>query len=129
MNYSPLIQTNARLAREPRLLLSMITTTRQWARLAALVLALAFAMALVSGSPAVQADDVKTARQITNVNINTANAQALALALKGVGESRAQEIVRHREVYGPFASADELLEVKGIGKSTLDMNRKLITLE
>jgi competence protein ComEA len=63
------------------------------------------------------------------VNINTADAQTLAAGLKGVGEARAAEIVRYRETYGPFASAEELEEVKGIGKSTLDMNRDVITLE
>ena len=63
------------------------------------------------------------------VNINSADARTLAQGLKGVGESRAEEIVRHRETYGPFASADELTEVKGIGQSTLDRNRDLITLE
>ncbi|MEM8662278.1 MAG: helix-hairpin-helix domain-containing protein, partial [Pseudomonadota bacterium] len=49
--------------------------------------------------------------------------------LKGVGDTRAQEIVRYREQYGPFASVDELTDVKGIGKSTLDDNRARITLE
>jgi competence protein ComEA len=63
------------------------------------------------------------------VNINSADAQTLAKGLKGVGASRAEEIVRHRETYGPFASVDELTEVKGIGQSTLDSNRDLITLE
>ena len=63
------------------------------------------------------------------MNINTADVETLAKNLQGVGETRAQEIVRHRETYGPFASVDELMEVKGIGQSTLDRNRDLITLE
>lgn len=69
------------------------------------------------------------ATSAAKVNINTADAQALASGLKGVGEARATEIVRYRETYGPFASAEELVEVKGIGKSTLDMNRDVIILE
>jgi competence protein ComEA len=77
----------------------------------------------------VHAQEARLNGTTSTVNINTANAQTLAAALNGVGESRAKEIVRHRETYGPFASADELMEVKGIGKSTLDSNRKLITLE
>jgi competence protein ComEA len=67
--------------------------------------------------------------EVTKVNINTADAQTLAANLKGVGEARAMEIVRYREAYGPFASADELTEVKGIGPATLEMNRDSITLE
>jgi competence protein ComEA len=66
---------------------------------------------------------------LATVNINTADAPTLAASLKGVGQSRAVEIVRYREAYGPFSSADELAEVKGIGQSTLEQNRKVITLE
>ncbi|MEM8561725.1 MAG: ComEA family DNA-binding protein [Pseudomonadota bacterium] len=64
-----------------------------------------------------------------SVNINTADADAIASTLKGVGNARAQEIVRYREQYGPFVSVDELTDVKGIGKSTLEDNRARITLE
>ncbi|TXS96226.1 helix-hairpin-helix domain-containing protein [Parahaliea maris] len=63
------------------------------------------------------------------VNINSANAATLAAQLSGVGLSRAQEIVRYREMYGPFKSVDELVDVKGIGPATLDRNRAVITLE
>ena len=84
---------------------------------------------VLANSQSVYAQESASASQLATVNINTADAQTLAATLKGVGESRATEIVRYREAYGPFASAEELTEVKGIGQSTLDMNRKLITLE
>jgi competence protein ComEA len=120
---SYLIQPELRGALPPRTILST--------RRAATVLALMFALAIgvFAGGSNVHAQETRPQGATTTVNINTANAQTLAAALNGVGESRAGEIVRHRETYGPFASADELMEVKGIGKSTLDMNRKLITLE
>jgi len=63
------------------------------------------------------------------VNINTADAQSLATGLKGVGLSRAQDIIEYREAYGPFATVEELTSVKGIGNSTLEKNRQVITLE
>jgi len=63
------------------------------------------------------------------VNINAADAQSLAAGLKGVGQSRADDIVRYRETYGPFTSVDELAEVKGVGKSTIEKNRHVLTLE
>ncbi|MDZ7785054.1 MAG: ComEA family DNA-binding protein [Halioglobus sp.] len=63
------------------------------------------------------------------VNINTADARALAAGLTGIGVVRAEEIVRYRETYGPFSTVEELAEVTGIGKSTLDNNRSRITLE
>lgn len=63
------------------------------------------------------------------VNINTADAQALASALKGVGLSKAEAIVAYREANGPFKSADDLLQVRGIGEKTLEANRDLIQIE
>lgn len=67
--------------------------------------------------------------QTAMVNINTADAQALAAGLKGIGQSRADDIVRYRETYGPFSSVEELVEVKGVGKSTIEKNRNVLTLE
>ena len=89
---------------------------------------LVLTVGLVLGSTGLQAQG-EPAELPQAVNINTADAQALAETLKGVGVSRAQEIVRYRETYGPFSSVDELIEVKGIGASTLEMNREVITLE
>ena len=44
----------------------------------------------------------------------------------GVGLAKAEAIVAHREQNGPFASADQLAEVKGIGLRTVDKNRERI---
>jgi competence protein ComEA len=97
---------------------------------AAVLLALALTAGILPGSAsAVYAQDKAPPPTLAAVNINKADAATLASALKGVGTSRAQEIVRYREAYGPFTSVDELAEVKGIGKSTLDDNRTRITLE
>ncbi len=60
------------------------------------------------------------------VNINTASAAAIAEALNGVGDAKAKAIVEHREKNGPFKSADELVNVKGIGLKTVEKNRELI---
>ena len=102
-----------------------------WGAIVASFFMLALVVALLTGSPSVLAQEqsLNVSPAVTSVNINTAGAQALAANLKGVGESRAMEIVRYRESYGPFESVDELADVKGIGKSTLDMNRSVITLE
>ncbi len=92
-------------------------------------MALAMVLGVFTGLPPAVSQAAEPAAPVTTVNINTADAQALAAGLKGVGESRAMEIVRYREAYGPFSSVDELAEVKGIGQATLDRNRALITLE
>ncbi|RON63719.1 helix-hairpin-helix domain-containing protein [Pseudomonas fluorescens] len=58
------------------------------------------------------------------VDLNGADAATLQKQLSGVGEAKAKAIVAYRETNGPFASVDELLEVKGIGKAILDRNRE-----
>jgi competence protein ComEA len=58
------------------------------------------------------------------LNLNDADAATLQKELSGVGEAKAKAIVTYRETNGPFASIDELLEVKGIGKAILDRNRE-----
>jgi competence protein ComEA len=94
-----------------------------------LAMALTLMAGILPGVGAAYAQDNAPPPTVATVNINKADAATLASALKGVGTSRAQEIVRYREAYGPFTSVDELADVKGIGKSTLDDNRTRITLE
>ena len=60
------------------------------------------------------------------VNVNPADAAAIASALNGVGEAKAEAIVAYRQANGPFKSAEQLAEVKGIGLKTVEKNRDLI---
>ncbi len=53
------------------------------------------------------------------IDLNAATAEQLA-TLPGIGEVRAERIVRSREEDGPFASADELLERELIPPSVYD---------
>lgn len=62
------------------------------------------------------------------VNINTADAATLSKQLKGVGPGKAAAIVEYRDKHGPFKSADQLTQVKGIGKKLIAMNRDVITV-
>ncbi|MCH7624945.1 MAG: ComEA family DNA-binding protein [Chloroflexi bacterium] len=59
------------------------------------------------------------------IDINSADAR-LFQTLPGIGEVKAEAIVRHRGERGEFANVDALLEVKGIGRATLDSIRELI---
>jgi competence protein ComEA len=63
------------------------------------------------------------------VNVNTADASTLATALKGIGESKAQAIVEYRKAHGPFKSAEQLAEVKGIGDKWVAANRDRISVK
>jgi len=62
--------------------------------------------------------------QSGKIDLNGADAPTLQRELAGVGEAKANAIVAYRDINGPFASVDELLEVKGIGKAILDRNRE-----
>ena len=61
------------------------------------------------------------------IDINSADAKSLTL-LKGIGEKRAEAIIKYREANGPFKSTDELSKVKGISKSIIDKNRDHLTV-
>lgn len=63
----------------------------------------------------------------SKININTASAEQLKM-LDGIGDVKAKAIVEYREKNGGFKSVDELDNVKGIGKATLDKLRDQITV-
>ncbi|ABR75224.1 competence protein ComE [Actinobacillus succinogenes] len=57
------------------------------------------------------------------LNINSATASEISKSLIGIGAKKAEAIVQYREKHGNFTEAEQLLEVQGIGKATLDKNR------
>jgi len=63
------------------------------------------------------------------VNVNAASAEEIAESLKGVGLSKAEAIVDYRNENGEFKHIDELVNVKGIGIRTVDINREYILLD
>lgn len=58
-----------------------------------------------------------------DLDINKADASSLASSLSGVGPVKADAIVRFRQANGPFASADDLVKVPGIGQELIERNR------
>lgn len=63
------------------------------------------------------------------VDVNTATAEIIADSLTGIGPKTAASIVNYREMNGPFKTADDLVNVKGIGAKTLDRIRMDIMLQ
>lgn len=62
------------------------------------------------------------------VNINNANAEELDKLLVGIGPEKAESIIIYRKENGNFQTADDLINVKGIGSSTVNKNRERIEL-
>jgi competence protein ComEA len=66
--------------------------------------------------------------QSQKVSINHAEAWLLD-ALPGIGPTSSEKIIYYREANGPFVTIYELLLVPGIGQSTFDKIKDLITVE
>ena len=62
------------------------------------------------------------------VRINEADLWELT-ELPGIGETLAHAILEERELHGPFFYPEDLISVKGIGKSKLDGFRAYLDLE
>jgi competence protein ComEA len=66
--------------------------------------------------------------QPQKIDLNRAETWLLD-TLPGIGPGRAEAIVNYRNQNGPFHKIEDLLNVEGIGESTLDKMRDFITVE
>lgn len=80
---------------------------------------------LPSSSEAPQQDE--PAPPASRININTATAGELA-DLPGIDSITAQRIIEYRTQFGPFKTIEDLTLVFGIGPSTLEQIKHLITV-
>jgi competence protein ComEA len=71
--------------------------------------------------------DIEEKYQPQKIDINRAEVWLLQ-ALPGIGEIRAQAIVDHRRQNGPFHNINELIKVEGIGTTTYEQIKHLITV-
>ncbi|HZW02973.1 MAG TPA: helix-hairpin-helix domain-containing protein [Anaerolineaceae bacterium] len=62
------------------------------------------------------------------VNLNTAT-EAELMSLPNIGETRAKAIIQYREDYGPFAAAEDLVNVAGIGVETYETIKEWIVVK
>lgn len=85
-------------------------------RTMALVLAVVFAF----GSAGFAAEGAK-------IDLNKATVAELT-ALDRIGEAVAQRIVEYREQNGPFATIEDLKNVKGVGDKIFEANKDRITV-
>jgi competence protein ComEA len=62
------------------------------------------------------------------LNLNTAT-QAELESLPGIGPAKAMDIITYREQVGAYKTVDDLLNIAGIGSSTLDAIREYLSVE
>jgi comEA protein len=61
------------------------------------------------------------------VNINTSDLHSLE-TLEGIGETTAEAIIDYRNEHGGFASLDEIMNVKGVGKGKFEKIKDRISI-
>ncbi len=61
------------------------------------------------------------------VNLNTASREEL-MTLSGIGESRADAIIRYREMYGGFKAIEDVMNVSGIKEGAFEKIKDSITV-
>ena len=60
------------------------------------------------------------------VNINTATKEELQ-TIKGIGENKAESIIKHRETNGKFEKIEDIKNVEGIGDTLYEQIKVYIT--
>ena len=63
----------------------------------------------------------------SRVNLNTATKEEF-MTLKGIGESRAEDIIRYREESGGFRSIEDIMKVPGIKDAGFQKIKDRITV-
>lgn len=86
-------------------------------RIIPLCIVVAVMMALVS---------VSLAQEAEKININKASAVDLT-QLKRIGPKLSERIVEYREKHGPFERPEDIMQVRGIGPKTFELNKDRIT--
>ena len=61
------------------------------------------------------------------VNLNTASREEL-MTLRGIGESRAEDIIHYREEFGGFKSIEDIMNVSGIKDAAFEKIKDSITV-
>lgn len=77
--------------------------------------------------PGESAAEAPPAEELSLININTATVEELD-SLPGIGPTIAQRIIDYRDENGPFDVIEDIMNVSGVGPSTFDQIKDLITV-
>lgn len=72
-------------------------------------------------------EDEQSAQQGVKVNLNTATLEQL-MTLRGIGESRARDIIAYREEHGGFKKIEDIKKVSGIKDAAFQKIKEDITV-
>ena len=103
----------------------VLTSTLMALTLASSAIAAPAAPALVADPAPVQAT-VQAERQ--PIDVNAATAEDLQ-SVPGIGEALARRIIEFRQEHGPFEKLDDLLNVRGIGTTSLEKLRPYLVVK
>ena len=76
---------------------------------------------------ATEAENSDQGASVSKININTADERQLQ-TLPGIGNSKAQAILKYRNETGEFSSIEDIKKVSGIGEATYSNIESLITV-
>ncbi len=101
----------------------------QWFKIALLAICLSSGVLGLASTDGADSKKLSKTEQVQaqQVNINTATSEELQ-TLPRVGPATAQRIIEFRETNKGFKSAEELMNVRGIGAKTFDALAPLITI-
>ena len=77
--------------------------------------------------PIIGEDVQMDSKEDSKININKATKEEL-MTLPGVGESRAESIIKYREGQGAFGSIEDIMQVSGIKEGLFEKIKDLITI-
>lgn len=84
------------------------------------------AQAAGSSDPASKGVSLTTKSQVSQstakIDLNKADVSDLSHSIKGIGEKRAEAIVKYRQAHGAFKSIAELAYVPGLGSNFVKKN-------
>lgn len=97
----------------------------------AVFLFLVMTLGLVFSSSSFATEQTVTTEQVQFLvpSININTATANELIeLKGIGKSKAAAIITYRDAHGPFTSIEQLAEVKGVSLKMVETNRSMLSI-
>ncbi|NLK28733.1 MAG: hypothetical protein GX306_10390 [Clostridiales bacterium] len=81
----------------------------------------------IQGDTKEQSNNKQEAKEASLININEATAEEL-MELAGIGQAKADSIIKYRNTIGKFHSKEDLMKVPGIKKGLFDQISSFITI-